>query len=69
MKLQLTLPWMGRLRRRRFGVAVDGDFTLGCTNFKVPRRSLSEAGQMSLEVREVVQPGTILGESSSVHGA
>lgn len=48
---------------------MEGDFTLGCVNFKVPGRSLSEAGQMSMEVREVIQPGTIPTESSSVHGA
>ena len=46
-------------------MAVDGDFAPGCVDFKMPGRSLREARQMGLEIREVVSPGTILGESPS----
>lgn len=41
------------------GVAVHQDFSLGCVTFKMPVRNLSEDGQMSLELREVVQLGNI----------
>lgn len=63
-RVKLQLPRMGRLRSR-LGVAVDGDFTSGRVGFKAPGRSLGEVGQMSLEIWEVVQPGTIHGESCS----
>lgn len=58
-KLQSTSPEMGGLGKEEVWVAMGQDFSLGCVTFKMPIRNLSEDGQVNLEFRGVVQPGTI----------